>query len=124
MCEINKIKTTFDDERFRAAFAHNYHLDPDKDLDLMKELHEFGSVENVYRAKRDSFETMNEYALKLKNFVLSDCYKRMDEISRKRFESKAFEVLKGITIKAIGTEHIMIQPLHYLSNPDVNSFQD
>lgn len=44
----------------------------------------------------------------------------MDEKGKRCFEHYAFEVLKGITIKGIGTEHFITGSIHYLSKPNVN----
>lgn len=120
MNETDKIETTFDDERFRIAFAHNYHLDPDKDLELMKEIRSIITVKHVYEAKRDTAESVVEYFNKIKDFVTSERYHNMDEKGKRCFEHNAFEVLKGITIKGIGTEHFITGAIHYLSRPDVN----
>ena len=72
MNKTDKIETTFDDERFRIAFAHNYHLDPDKDLELMKEIRSIITVKHVYEAKRDTVESVVEYFNKIKDFVTSE----------------------------------------------------
>ena len=120
MNETDKIETTFDDERYRYAFAHNYHLDPDKDLELMKEIHSITTVKHVYEAKRDTVESVVEYFNKIKDFVTSERYRNMDETGKRNFEHKVFEVLKGITIKGIGTDHFVTGTIHYLSKPNIN----
>lgn len=95
----------FDDVFYRQTFAHNYNLDPDKDLDLMKEIHSITTVKNVYDAKQNSYESVVEYFNEIKDFVTSEQYRNMDETGKRHFEQHVFEVLKGIVIKGIGTEH-------------------
>lgn len=120
MNETDKIETSFGDERYRQRFAYNYHLDPDKDLDLMEEIHSITTVRNVYVAKQNTSESVVEYFNKIKDFVTSERYHNMDEKGKRCFEHYVFEVLKGITIKGIGTEHFITGSIHYLSRPDVN----
>jgi len=120
MKETDKIETNFDDERFRIAFAHNYHLDPNKDLELMIEIRSIITVKHVYEAKRDTVDSVIEYFNKIRSFVTSERYHRMDEKGKRCFEQHVFEVLKGITIKGIGTKYFITGPIHYLSRPDVN----
>jgi hypothetical protein len=121
MDKLDRINSNFDDENYKWAFAHQYHLDPDKDLDLMKEIHAITTVKRVYDAKQNTSESVVEYFNELKNFVTSERYHNMDEIGKRHFEQHAFEVLKGITIKGIGTEHFITGAIHYLSKPDVNA---
>lgn len=120
MNKLDRINSNFDDENYKWAFAHQYHLDPDKDLDLMKEIHAITTVKRVYDAKQNTSESVVEYFNELKNFVTSERYHNMDEIGKRYFEHHAFEVLKGITIKGIGTEHFITGTIHYLSKPNVN----
>lgn len=48
----------------------------------------------------------------------------MSEKGKRCFEHHVFEVLKGITIKGIGTEYFITGAIHYLSKPDVNEALD
>ena len=114
----------FDDVLYRQTFAHNYNLDPDKDLDLLKKIHSITTVRRVYNAKQNSSESVVEYFNDLKDFVTSEQYHNMDEIGKRCFEQHAFEVLKGITIKGIGAEHFITGSIHYLSKPNVNETLD
>ena len=118
--KLDRINTNFDDKNYRYAFAHQYHLDPDKDLDLMKRIHAITTVKRVYDAKQNTSESAVEYFNDLKDFVTSEQYHNMDEIGKRRFEQHVFEVLKGIVIKGIGTEHFITGAIHCLSRPDVN----
>ncbi len=118
--KFDRINTNFDDKNYRYAFAHQYHLDPDKDLDLMKRIHAITTVKRVYDAKQNTSESVVEYFNDIKDFVTSEQYHNMDEVGKRSFEHHVFEVLKGITIKGIGTEHFITGSIHYLSRPDVN----
>ena len=118
--KLDRINTNFDDKNYRYAFAHQYHLDPDKDLDLMKRIHAITTVRRVYDAKQNTSESVVEYFNDLKDFVTSEQYRNMDETGKRHFEQHVFEVLKGIVIKGIGTEHFITGAIHYLSRPDVN----
>lgn len=121
MNKLDRINSNFDDENYKWAFARQYHLYPDKDLDLMKEIHVITTVKRVYDAKQNTSESVVEYFNELKNFVTSERYHNMDETGKRHFEQHVFEVLKGITIKGIGTEHFITGAIHYLSKPDVNA---
>ena len=114
----------FDDVFYRQTFAHNYNLDPDKDLDLMKEIHSITTVKNVYDAKQNSYESVVEYFNEIKDFVTSEQYRNMDETGKRHFEYRVFEVLKSIVIKGIGTEYFTTEAIHYLSIPNVNETLD
>lgn len=114
----------FDDVFYRQTFAHNYNLDPDKDLDLMKEIHSITTVKNVYDAKQNSYESVVEYFNEIKDFVTSEQYRNMDETGKHYFEYRVFEVLKSIVIKGIGTEYFTTEAIHYLSIPNVNETLD
>lgn len=120
MGKVDRINAHFDDEAYRYAFAHQYHLDPDKDLDLMKRIHAITTVRHVYDAKQNSSESVIEYFNDIKNFVTSEQYHNMDEVGKRSFEHHVFEILKGITIKGIWTEHFITGSIHYLSRPDIN----
>lgn len=124
MEKLDRLNANFDDERYRRAFAHNYRLDPDKDLDLIKTIHSITTIRRVYDAKQNTFESVVEYVNEIKNFVTSDRYHNMNEIGKRNFECHVFEVLKGITIKGIGTEHFITGAIHYLSKPNVNEALD
>ena len=67
---------------------------------------------------RDQKESNSLY--KIKDFVTSERYHNMDETGKRCFEHNVFEVLKGITIKGIGTEHFITGSIHYLSKPNIN----
>lgn len=112
------------DPMFIATFASNYDLDPDKDLELMKEIHSITTVRHVYEAKRDTAESVVEYFNKIKDFVTSERYRNISEKGKRCFEHHVFEVLKGITIKGIGTEYFITGSIHYLSRPNVNESLD
>lgn len=112
------------DPMFIATFARNYDLDPDKDLELMKEIHSITTIRHVYEAKRDTTESVIEYFNKIKDFVTSERYRNMSETGKRRFEHHVFEVLKGITIKGIGTEYFITGSIHYLSKPNINESLD
>ena len=114
----------FDDVLYRQTFAHNYNLDPDKDLDLLKKIHSITTVRRVYDAKQNSSESVVEYFNDLKDFVTSERYQNINEAGKRCFEQHAFEVLKGITIKGIGAEHFITGSIHYLSKPNVNEISD
>lgn len=114
----------FDDKKFGVAFAFNYGLDPDKDLDLMKEIHSITTVKNVYDAKQNSSESVVEYFNKIKDFVTSERYQNINEAGKRCFENHVFEILKSIVIKGIGTEHFTTKAIHYLSKPNVNETLD
>ena len=114
----------FDDVLYRQTFAHNYNLDPDKDLDLLKKIHSITTVRRVYDAKQNSSESVVEYFNDLKDFVTSEQYRNMDETGKRCFEQHAFEVLKGITIKGIGTGHFITGTICFLSKPNVNETLD
>lgn len=114
----------FDDKNYRYAFAHQYHLDPDKDLDLLKKIHSITTVRRVYDAKQNSSESVVEYFNDIKDFVTSEWYRNMDETGKRHFEQHVFEVLKGIVIKGIGTEYFTTEAIHYLSIPNVNETLD
>lgn len=116
--------TCFDDVLYRQTFAHNYNLDPDKDLDLLKKIHSITTVRRVYDAKQNSSESVVEYFNDIKDFVISERYHNMDETGKRHFEQHVFEVLKGIVIKGIGTEHFITGAIHYLSRPNVNETLD
>ena len=104
-CETDKNKTIFDDKKFRVAFALNYGLDPDKDLDLMKEIHSITTLKNVYDAKYDRIGSVVEYINKIKDFVTSERYHKIGEVGRRTFENHVFDILKGVVIKSIGIEN-------------------
>ena len=104
-CETDKIETIFDDKNYRVAFARLYGLDPDKDLDLMKEIYSIITVKNVYDAKCDRIGSIVEYINKIKDFVTSERYHKINKVGRRCFENHVFEILKGIVIKSIGTEN-------------------
>lgn len=112
------------DTLFIATFARNYDLDPDKDLELIKEIHSITTIKHVYEAKRDTTESVIEYFNKIKDFVTSERYRNISEKGKRCFEHHVFEVLKGITIKGIGTEYFITGTIHYLSKPDVNELLD
>lgn len=118
--KLDRINANFDDERYRQTFAHNYNLDPNKDLDLMKTIHSITTVRRVYDAKQNTCESVVEYFNEIKDFVTSEQYHNMGEVGKRSFEHHVFEILKGITIKGIGTEHFITGSIHYLSRPDVN----
>lgn len=125
----NKKTEVYSDEfitvpMFIATFARNYDLDPDKDLELIKEIHSITTVKHVYEAKRDTTESVVEYFNKIKDFVTSERYRNMSETGKRCFEHHVFEVLKGITIKGIGTEYFITGSIHYLSKPNVNESLD
>lgn len=124
MKKLDRLNANFDDELYRRTFAHNYCLDPDKDLDLIKTIHSITTIRRVYDAKQNTFESIVEYLNEIKNFVTSDQYHNMNEIGKCSFEYHMFEVLKGITIKGIGTEHFITGAIHYLSKPNVNEALD
>ena len=110
----------FDDENYRYAFAHQYHLDPDKDLDLMKRIHSITTVVRVYNAKQNSSESVVEYFNEIKDFVTSERYQNINEAGKRYFENHVLEILKGIVIKGIGTEYFTTKTIRYLSKPNVN----
>ena len=118
--KLDRIDTNFDDKNYRYAFAHQYHLDPDKDLDLMKQIHTITTVRRVYDAKQNTSESVVEYFNDLKDFVTSEQYSNVDEIGKRHFEQHAFEILKSIIIKGIGTEHFITGSVYYLSKPNVD----
>ena len=109
---------------FIAMFARSYNLDPKKDLELIKEIHSITTIRHVYEAKRDTTESVVEYFNKIKDFVTSERYRNMSEKGKCCFEHHVFEVLKGITIKGIGTEYFTTSSIHYLSKPNVNESLD
>lgn len=112
------------DTLFIATFARNYDLDPDRDLELIKEIHSITTIKHVYEAKRYTTESVIEYFNKIKDFVTSERYRNISEKGKRCFEHHVFEVLKGITIKGIGTEYFITDTIHYLSKPDVNEALD
>ena len=116
--------TCFDDVLYRQTFAHNYNLDPDKDLDLLKEIHSIATVKNVYDAEYDRIGSVIEYLDKIKNFVTSERYRNINEAGKRCFENHVFEILKGIVKKYIGTEYFTTKAIHYLSKPNVNETLD
>ena len=118
--KLDRIQSNFDDKNYRYAFAHQYHLDPDKDLDLMKRIHNITTIRRVYDAKQNTSECVVKYFNDLKDFVTSEQYRNIDETGKRHFEQHVFEILKGITIKGIGTEHFITGSVHYLSKPNVN----
>ena len=93
------VNACFDDVLYRQTFAHNYNLDPDKDLDLLKKIHSITTVRRVYDAKQNSSESVVEYFNEIKDFVTSEQYRNMNDTGKRYFEQHAFEVLKGITIR-------------------------
>ena len=99
--------TCFDDVLYRQTFARNYNLDPDKDLDLLKEIHSIATVKNVYDAEYGRIGSVIEYLDKIKNFVTSERYRNINEAGKRRFENHVFEILKGIVKKYIGTEYFI-----------------
>lgn len=110
----------FDDVLYRQTFAHNYNLDPDKDLDLLKKIHSITTVRRVYDAKQNSSESVVEYFNEIKDFVTSERYQNINEVGKRYFESHVLEILKGIVIKGIGTEYFATKTIRYLSKPNVN----
>lgn len=118
------VNARFDDVLYRQTFAHNYNLDPDKDLDLLKKIHSITTVRRVYDAKQNSSESVVEYFNDLKDFVTSEQYRNMDEAGKRCFENHVFEILKSIVIKGIGTEYFTTKAIHYLSKPNVNETLD
>lgn len=110
----------FDDVLYRQTFAHNYNLDPDKDLDLLKKIHSITTVRRVYDAKQNSSESVVEYFNEIKDFVTSERYQNINEAGKRYFESHVLEILKGIVIKGIGTEYFATKTIRYLSKPNVN----
>lgn len=118
------VNACFDDVLYRQTFAHNYNLDPDKDLDLLKKIHSITTVRRVYDAKQNSSESVVEYFNEIKDFVTSDQYRNMDKTGKHHFEYRVFEVLKSIVIKGIGTEYFTTETIHYLSKPNVNETLD
>lgn len=112
------------DTLFISTFARNYDLDPDKDLELIKEIHSITTIKHVYEAKRDTTESIIEYFNKIKDFITSERYRNISEKGKRCFEHHVFEVLKGIAIKGIGTEYFITGTIHYLSKPDVNESLD
>ena len=102
------------------TFAHNYNLDPDKDLDLLKKIHSITTVRRVYDAKQNSSESVVEYFNEIKDFVTSERYQNINEVGKRYFESHVLEILKGIVIKGIGTEYFATKTIRYLSKPNVN----
>ena len=113
----------FDDKR-RITFAHNYNLDPDKDLDLLKKIHSITTIRRVYDAKQNSSESVVEYFNEIKDFITSEQYQNMNEAGKRCFENHVFEILKSIVIKGIGTEYFTTKAIHYLSKPNVNETLD
>ena len=114
----------FDDVLYRQTFAHNYNLDPDKDLDLLKKIHSITTVRRVYDAKQNSSESVVEYFNEIKDFVTSERYQNINEAGKRYFESHVLEILKGIVIKGIGTEYFATKTIRYLSKPNVNETLD
>lgn len=110
----------FDDVLYRQTFAHNYNLDPDKDLDLLKKIHSITTVRRVYDAKQKSSESVVEYFNEIKDFVTSERYQNINEAGKRYFENHVLEILKGIVIKGIGTEYFATKTIRYLSKPNVN----
>lgn len=110
----------FDDVLYRQTFAHNYNLDPDKDLDLLKKIHSITTVRRVYDAKQNSSESVVEYFNEIKDFVTSERYQNINEAGKRYFENRVLEILKGIVIKGIGTEYFTTKTIRYLSKPNVN----
>ena len=110
----------FDDVLYRQTFAHNYNLDPDKDLDLLKKIHSITTVRRIYDAKQNSSESVVEYFNEIKDFVTSERYQNINEVGKRYFESHVLEILKGIVIKGIGTEYFATKTIRYLSKPNVN----
>ena len=106
------------------AFAISYNLDPDKDLELIKEIHSITTVRHVYEAKRDTTESVIEYFNKIKDFVTSERYRNMSEKGKRCFEHHVFNVLKDIVIKGIGTEYFITGSIHYLSKLNINESLD
>lgn len=114
----------FDDVLYRQTFAHNYNLEPDKDLDLLKKIHSITIVRRVYDAKQNSSESVVEYFNEIKDFVTSERYQNINEAGKRCFESHVFEILKSIVIKGIGTEYFTTKATHYLSKPNINETLD
>lgn len=114
----------FDNVLYRQTFAHNYNLDPDKDLDLLKKIHSITTVRRVYDAKQNSSESVVEYFNEIKDFVTSERYQNINEAGKRCFENHVFEILKSIVIKGIGTEYFTTKAIHYLSKPNVNETLD
>ena len=114
----------FDDVLYRQTFAHNYNLDPDKDLDLLKKIHSITTVRRVYDAKQNSSESVVGYFNEIKDFVTSEQYQNINEAGKRCFENHVFEILKSIVIKGIGTEYFTTKAIHYLSKPNVNETLD
>lgn len=114
----------FDDVLYRQTFAHNYNLDSDKDLDLLKKIHSITTVRRVYDTKQNSFESVVEYFNEIKDFVTSEQYHNINEAGKRCFENHVFEILKSIVIKGIGTEYFTTKAIHYLSKPNVNETLD
>ena len=114
----------FDDVLYRQTFAHNYNLDPDKDLDLLKKIHSITTVRRVYDAKQNSSESVVEYFNEIKDFVTSERYQNINEAGKRYFESHVLEILKGIVIKGIGTEYFATKTIRYLPKPNVNETLD
>lgn len=110
----------FDDVLYKQTFAHNYNLDPDKDLDLLKKIHSITTVRRVYDAKQNSSESVVEYFNEIKDFVTSEQYQNINEAGKRYFENHVLEILKGIVIKGIGTEYFATKTIRYLSKPNVN----
>lgn len=110
----------FDDVLYRQTFAHNYNLDPDKDLDLLKKIHSITTVRRVYDAKQNSSESVVEYFNEIKDFVTSERYQNINEAGKRYFENHVLEILKGIVIKGIGTEYFTTKTIRYFSKPNVN----
>lgn len=102
--EENKIECNLNDTTFRQLLAHQYKLDPEKDIELLQKLHEIGSILNVYN---DKFE---EYATKLKELIVSTEYQQMDARARANFETKTLKILKYLYIKGVGPEYFVIEP--------------
>lgn len=116
--------TCFDDVLYRQTFAHNYNLDPDKDLDLLKKIHSITTVRRVYDAKQNSSESVVEYFNEIKDFVTSERYQNINEAGKRYFENHVLEILKGIVIKGIGTEYFTTKTIRYLSKSNVNETLD
>ena len=118
------VNACFDNVLYRQTFAHNYNLDPDKDLDLLKKIHSIITIRRVYDAKQNSSESVVEYFNEIKDFVTSEQYQNINEAGKRCFENHVFEILKSVVIKGIGTEYFTTKAIHYLSKPNVNETLD
>lgn len=92
------------DYNYLYSLARLYHLDPHTHQDLLKEIHEFTTVENVYKADTRSVDSLERFSQKLKDFIKSERYQTMDRAARHYFETSVFEIARKMFIKYLGLD--------------------